>query len=230
MVEIGAVQSIGMKTMWVLITTLGGLFVVGTIGAVAYLFMLNKQYMKYTVYIFKRQKDNEGNYLPIFVGKDQARIKKDKKIKRWVFHVRKANIDLGEEEGFETRDENRQLNVPSMPSEKGGEVVFLEKLAPRKYAFMEPIDIEGEVKVRVSEADIAEALRVYDVNTKLFSKNNQALWTFAIYVTFGVLIMILIAYTLNKFEVLSDVASRLENVARILVQPTQAAVPSAAPG
>ncbi len=190
---------------------------------------IKRTYSKYTVLIHKRKKDEYGNEYPVFVGQDRGAILKDKKTKKWVFHLLKNNVDLGEEEADANLDENRQLDLPSIPSELGGEVVYLEKLGPKKFAVGDPVWFEGTVKVKVSEADMAEALRVYDVNARFFSKDNSQLISFIVYAVVAVLILILVATVLQKFEILVEVADKLDHAAQVLSGGKQVAVPSGAP-
>lgn len=224
---ISAVASYGpVIVQWVLLI-FGGLLGLGAIWFTTFMFMRMKQYSKYKVLIFKRKYDEAGNEYPVFVGADKAAVKYDKKWKRWVFHMAANKIALGQEEG---EDENRELSVPSIPSERGGEIVFVEKLGPRKFAVADPLMLEGKVKLKVSEADVAEALRTYDVNAKMFAQKRTDVWMLVSIVIVAGFILIMVALVLNKFEVLNEVSKRLETVAQLLQAGRQAAVPSGAPG
>ena len=211
-----------------LISILTVLFICGIIVMVFYLWMKNKQYKKYKVLIYKRKRNQDGTKTLVFVGTDKAAIKYDRKLKRRYFHLKKNNVHLGEEE-TDDLDENRELDVPSIPSESGGETVFLEKLGPKKFAFGDPNIIHGEVKVIVSEADSAEATRAYDINAKLAGKDG---WKWAgpiAFAVFAVLIVVLIAVVLQKFEILQDVVTGLDKVSQTLMQGRSAAVPTNVP-
>jgi len=222
--------SFGMNAVWWFIIGFIGILVCVIVFLFTRFIVLRSKYKQYVALIFKRKKDkNDKEYL-VFVGIDKGAIFKDKKLKKWSLHLKDTNIDLGEDEGADgKRDENRELDIPSIPSERGGEVIFIEKLGPRKFAIGNPIDWDGQVKVSVSEADIAEALRVYDVNARYFGKDNSQLWAFIIYMVFGVLVLIMVIYTLQKFDVLADVAQKLSDAATKL-GPQPVVMPSGAPG
>lgn len=168
----------------------------------------NKKYKKYMCIIWKRHKnDSTKTEVPVIVGIDRGAYMKDKKIKKWVFHMRKANVDLGQEER-ESLDEDRVLDVPTVPLETGGAVVFVEKLGHKKYAVGQPFIVDGQVRIRVSNADLSEALRAYDINAAVYGKKTSWLGP-AMFIICAVLVIVLIAVVLNKFEVLKEVSQNL---------------------
>jgi len=210
----------------VLVITLMSLLFCGVMLGIAYLYMKNKLYKNYTVFIYKRKKDKEGKETLVFSGTDKAAIIKDKKLKKRVFKLKKNNVHLGEEEGINF-DENRNLDIPSIPSERGGEVVFLEKLGPKKFAIATPFLFEGNVQVVVTEADVAEAIRAYDINAKYFGGNEWSKWVGPIaFAVFAVLIIVLISVVLQKFDVLKEVGDKLVEAAQIINAGRTSAVPS----
>lgn len=214
-----------------IVTKLGSVFLIsvmvillcGFVIGVIWLIMKKKLYQHYTVQIYKRKRDKEGNETLVFVGTDKAAIKLDKKTKKRFFHLRKYNVFLGEEESV-NMDENRNLDIPSIPSEKGGEVVFLEKLGPRKFAIGTPFIVNGKIEIMVSEADVAEAIRSYDVNAKYYGKAGfwEKYGSTISFVLLAVFIIILIAVVLNKMEVLTSDGIKvvLENTGRGSVLPS----------
>ncbi len=204
------------------------MWLIGAAGIVGlfYLYMKAKQYKHYTVHIYKRKRDKEGNETLVFVGADKGAVLKDKKLKKRVFKLKRNNVHLGEEEGLNF-DENRNLDIPSIPSEKGGEVVFVEKLGPKKFAVGMSFLVDGNVEVMVSEADVAEAIRAYDINAKYYGGKEWTKWIGPIsFAVFAVLIIILFAVLMQKFEVMSVIADRLVETAQILASGKSSAVPT----
>lgn len=218
----GYLQSAGKA---VVVTLIWGGFAGVSIGITIVLLKL-KQYRHYLALIWKRKRDINGNEFPVFVEVDRGAIINDKKLKKRVFKLKRNNCHLGEEEGL-TFDENRNLDIPSMPSEKGGEVVFLEKLGPKKFAFGKTFVVGGTVKIMVSEADCAEAIRTYDINAKYYGGKEWTKWIGPIsFAVFAVLIIILIAVVLDKFKVLEIVSERLLEAAKVLQSGKTSAVAS----
>lgn len=210
---------------------IGGIVIIlGCVGAAVFLYTKQKEYSKYKVHVWKRFKTEDGREMPVIVDdKERGKVIKDKKLKKWVFHLKKANLDLGEEE-LANYDEDRELDIPSVPHAKGGEVVFVEQLAKRKYAVGEPFVVGGEVKIRITQADQAEAMRAYDMNARAFGKQKNELIAFIIYIAFAVLILVLIIMVLNKFESISDFGDKWVEGAKILQETRMQAIPSDVPG
>ena len=196
--------------------------IIGSICAViiflAVWIMKQKQYKKYKVHIYKRQKNKEGQEFMVFVGVDKGAILKDKKLKRWSLHLKKRNYYLGEEENAYF-DENRNIEIPTIPSEEGGEILFVEKLGKRKYAIAEPFILEGGVVLRVTDADVADALRTFDLNAKYYGQED--FWEkYGNIISVSIIIVfciIIFAIFMNKFETLTiqlaDVSNILANKA-----------------
>ena len=221
--DVGAlVAKFGNALVLVLIT----LIICGVTIGIVFLIMRSKQFKKYKVLIFKRKKDSKGNETLVFCGIDKGAVWFDKKLKKRYFRLKENNICLGEEERVDF-DENRELNVPSLPSEKGGELVFIEKLGPRKFAVGNPMLFDGTPKIIIAEADCAEAIRQYDLNAKYYGGKEWTKWIGPIsFAVFAVLIVILISVVLNKFEVLSDVSDKLVRAAEVLSSGKSSAIPS----
>lgn len=191
-----------------------------------YFQQLNKAYGKHKIIVWKRHKDQHGNEIPILVDtKERGRLRYDKKLKKWTFHLKNANAYIGEEESV-NYDENRELDLPSVPYENGGKVIFIEKLGPRKYAVGKPFVINGTVEIRVSDADIAEAIRSYDMNVKTFGKQKNELIAFMLYMGLAILALIMIIVILNKFEGITKAAEMLQGIG---AAPSQTVL-SGAPG
>jgi len=227
-----------MVDYWELARQVGGglilglilIIVLGVVGVIIWWRRKEAMYKHYRVFIWKRHQDNEGNEIPVIVGWDKGAVRKDKKMKKWVFHLKKWNMDLGEEERVDY-DEDRELDLPSVPLEKGGEVVFVEKIGPRKLAVGKPFIFGGNVKVIVSSADVAEAIRAYDINAKTFNKkDSHALLAFTLYIIFAILVLVLIVFILQKFELIQKAAEQFAVGAQSFAQAKGAGIASNAPG
>jgi len=210
-----------------LMMVLIALFFIGAIVLIYITLKKRKIYSKYKVIVWKRYKNKEGQTISILEDKDEkGGVIKDKKMNKWVFHLKNANLDLGEEE-LRNFDENRTLDIPSLPYSKGGEVVFVEKVGNKKYAFGQPFVINGNVEIQVSEADLAEAKRSYALFVKTFGKKQNPLWAFGMYVIFAVLILVLIFVVLNKFELIVEASRNFASGAEAVGKGS--AVPSGVP-
>lgn len=162
-----------------------------------------KRYKKCNVFVWKRHKTADGKEMPVFVAWDKGAPIKDRKLKKWVFHLKKFNVDLGEESN-EDMDEDRDLNLPTIPQENGGTIIFVEQISPRTFAVGRPFIFEGTVKVLVTEADVAEATHSFDINAKYFG-NSKWQWVGPIaFAVFAVLIIVLFAVLVNKFDVIKE--------------------------
>lgn len=202
------------------------LFICAILVLAVYFYMQNKRYKRYKAFIFKRKHNKDGTKTLVFVEMDAGGILLDRKIKKRFFKLKKNKVHLGEEE-TEDLDENREMDIPSIPSETGGELVFIEKLGPKKFAFADPNIVEGEVKVFVSEADCAEAIRSYDINAKYYGGKDWHKWVGPIaFAVFAVLIIVMIAVVLQRMEMFTS-----EGIRVIVESPgTIAAMPSNVPG
>jgi len=214
---------VGMLGNTIILILIAVIFCAMLIGIV-YLFLRQKRFKKYKLLIFKRKTDSEGRETLVFCDIDKGAVLMDKKLKRRYLVMKKANFRLGEEERSDF-DENRDLNIPSIPSEQGGEIVFLEKLAPRKYAIGQPIMFSGKAKIIISDADCAEAIRQYDLNAKYYGGSDMAKWIGPIsFAVFAVLIVILISVIMNKFDVLKEVSENLMRASEVLAQGRNSAI------
>lgn len=229
MAALDNVWPIAMRIGGVIVMVLMGLLVLAFVAGIVWLWMQKKKYKHYKVLIWKRYKDKDGREIPVFVKWDKGAVTKDRKLKKWVFHLRGWNIDLGEEE-TKNYDENRELNLPSIPSENGGEVVFIEKLAPRKGAVGTPFLFEGNVKIIVSEADVAEAMRSFDINARSFGTKDNKLLAFTMYIILATLVLVMIIVILNKFEGITTASENLVVASQNFAAASSNAVPSTAPG
>lgn len=204
-----AVDWMGSAEVWllgmgrILIIALMVLIFLGIIVGFSWVYLNRKQYKKYRALIWRRHKTDTDKEIPVIVGWDKGAIIKDKKLKKWVFHLKKLNIDLGEEENARM-DEDRDLDIPTIPYEGGGSVVFIEQLGPRKFGIGKPFIFKGNVEVLVSQADVAEAVRAYDMNAKYFGSDKMKWAGPLAFMVFAVLIIVLIAVLVNKFEVLKE--------------------------
>jgi len=219
-------------------TKLGNVFIIvlvtvaicAAIIGVVYWIMKQKQYKRYQVHIYKRQKNKDGKEFMVFCGLDKAAIKKDKKLKRFALHLKKRNYYLGEEENTYF-DENRNLDIPTIPSEEGGEIIFVEKLGKRKYALAEPFIIKGSVELMVTDADVADALRTFDLNAKFYGQED--FWgKYGNIISVSIIIVfciIIFAIFMNKFEILT---MNLKDVSEIIASKALSsnAVPTNIPG
>jgi hypothetical protein len=164
----------------------------------------------YKIFVFKRNK--EGNI--VYVGMAKGAVKRNK-LKKYVLHVKPYNVELGE-----TKDNQDELDLPAIPNESaGGEVLFLEKLGKRKYNILRPISLGEQIKAQVTEEDIAEAVRTYDINAKYYTAQDWKMWIApAIFIIMAVLIVIMLAIVMSHFDVLKEVSANLIEVARTIKQ------------
>jgi hypothetical protein len=209
MVDLGTtLGSVGWKVGYWAIIIVGGLVFLGFVTLVTWLYFNAKAYKRFKVLIFKRNK--EGSIT--FCGIAKGRIKKNK-LKKYVLHIKPYNIELGE-----TKDNADELDIPSIPNEQsGGEVIFLEKLGKRKYTLVKPIDLGTRLTAQVMEEDIAEAVRIYDINAKYYTSQDWKAWIApTVFIIMAVLIVIMIAILINKFEVLREVSANLVEAAKIV--------------
>jgi hypothetical protein len=149
-------------------------------------------------------------------------------MKKWYFKLRRSKAFLGEEE-LKSYDDDRDLDVPHIADNAGGYVVFVRRLGVRKYGFGKPVTFEGQVKVIVSNADVAEATRSYDMNAKVFGKKDNMMWVVGGYIVICLLILILMIVLVNKFDVMKEISANFAQGAANLAQAKQAAIPSGAP-
>lgn len=225
------------EQIWNLVWTIGGwvvlvlgiLLVLGVITWLAYLRQKGKAYKQYKVFIWKRHKDKDGNEIPIIIGWDKGAIIKDRKLKQWRFHVKRWNIDFGDAEDKDL-SVDKDIDIPSIPLERGGECVFVEKLGHRKGALGKPFMFEGNVKVKVSTGDVAEALRSFEINTRTFGKKDNPIWAFVLYIVMAAFVMILILVILNKFELITQASDNLVTASQNFAQANSDVVVSNAPG
>lgn len=205
------------------------LIVIGVIGLIAYFYNQNKSYSKHKVIVYERIRDDKGNIMPVILDRNEkGRIWYDKKMKKYFFELKNLKVKMGEEE-LKSYDEDRDLDVPHISYGSGGDICFVERLGVKKYAFGKAFAFEGDVKVIVSNADVAEAIRAYDMNAKTFGKKENQFWAFAFYMIIAVLVLILIIVILNKFDTLKEVASQFNAGANTMLQVKQAGVVSNAP-
>jgi len=231
MVDLANIGGIVAKYGNVFVFVLMWLFGAGLLVGLVYLIMRNNQFKHYTTHIYKRKKDKKGNETMIFCGIDKAAILMDRKLKKRVFKLKKNNCHLGEADGVKGLESEDSLDIPSLPSEKGGEIVFLEKVGPKKFAIANPLSIDGEIELKVTNLDIAEAIRAYDVNAKYYGGNEWSKWVGPIaFAVFAVLIIVLISVVLNKFEVLDAVSAKLVEAAKIVQSGRTSAIATNIPG
>ena len=219
---------LGMQVGGVVALIVGGVVILGIITIITYFVMKNKAYDKHKVIVWKRYKTQDGKEIPTIVDRNEkGMIKYDKKLKRRFFHLKNANCHMGEEE-TKSYDEIRDLDIPSIPCEKGGRVVFVEKLGVKKYAFGETFIIAGHPVVIISAADCAEAMRSFDNNAKTFGKKPNQVLAFTLYVILAAMILVMIIVVLQKFELIAEAADKFAIGAQAM--RTGAAVPSGVPG
>lgn len=229
MINWSAIQSTATNVGVIIMIVLIGLIFIAIVGFSVYFYQLNKSYKKYKVIIFRRYKDSNGNEIPAYVGEDKGRWLYDKKLKKVKFHLKQRNIDLGESEKA-TYDSDRDLDIPKIPNEQGGYVVFIEQVGIKKYAFGEPFIIEGSIKIKVTEADVAEAIRTYDLHTRTFGKKQNELLVLGFYFGIAALTLVLIIIILNKFDMIVTAAETLKGASANMAQASGNVVASSAPG
>lgn len=222
-------QSLAAQTGYLVVLVIGALIMGAVIGLAFWMFQQRKKWKKFKVIIWKRYKTHDGRTIPMVVDiNENGMVKKDKKLNKWVFHLRKNNLDLGEEE-LANYDEDRELDIESVPYAEGGEVVFVEQLAKRKFGIGKPFVIDGNVKITVTSADLAEAMRSYDMNARAFGRKDHTLLAFAMYMVFAILVLVLIVVVLNKLEALQQFGDAWIEGAKI-IGSQGSSVASSAPG
>lgn len=211
---------------------LGVVVIGGAIIAIAWYREQQKQYGKYKVIVWEQYKNKMGNEIPVFVDiSEKGKIFFDKKLKRYFFHLKNANCHLGEKEGKEKQSE---LDISHVPYQKGGEVVFVQKLDHKKYAIGEPMVVDGKIEVKVTQADLAESTRSYDLNLKTYGKKPNEIWAFALYIGLAVIAMVLVYIVFQKVDVLQKVVEASNEQTRMMMEITKVlkggAVSSTVPG
>jgi len=195
--------------------------IVGGISLVVIIKKRDANYKDMVVIWRRNQEKQEGKKdMPIIVGIDRGAVLYDKKIKQWTYHIKKWNINLGMEEGkgggTTQIDEDRDLDIPSIPWEGGRNCVFVEQLGSRKAAIAKPFLFSGEVKVIVSQADVAEAKRAFELAVKTFGKKPNMMLQMLPFIIACVLTLVLLIVLIQKFEILKDVALALKDAATII--------------
>lgn len=213
-----------------ILVIIGGMLFIGASVIAAYWWKKQQVYKKYKVLVWKKHIDKSGHEMPVFVAWDKGAVIKDKKLNKWVFHLRDWNIDFGEDEGKNSDEMRNDLDIPSMPNETGGEVVFVEKLGFRKGALGVPFLFDGNVAVKVSHADLAEAMRAFDMNAKAFGTKDNKMMAFILYVILAAFILVIILVILNKFETIASAAESFKQGATAAAAAKGSAVASGVPG
>jgi hypothetical protein len=194
------------QILYIFIAVIAGLAIVAVVAGIAWLFMYNKQFSKTKVIVYKEYEDTNGNKVPIILDlKETGGIIKDKKLKKFVFHLRRRNIHMGESESGQdgVNEATGQLNIPTIPCEGGKDVLFVQQIGMKKYAFGRPFLVDSsQLKIKVTDADMAESIRGYDMNAKAFSKKDNPLLMVGMVAIVAVVIMIMIIFTLSKFDLI----------------------------
>jgi len=225
--ELDSLMPIAMQAGAIIVIVVVGALLTGAAILLTIVWKKRQIYDQYDVMIWERFRDKKGNEIPTICGFDKGGVIKDKKLDKWVFHLKKTNLDMGEEE-LKNFDENRDLDIPSIPGAKGKRVVFIEKLGNRKYGFGK-VEIEGSPKIIVSEADLAEAKRSYELFVKSFSKKTNPMWAMMFYFGIAALTLVMIIVILQKFELIVEAAEYFQQGSQAMATKG-AAVASNAPG
>ena len=196
------------------------LLICGIIIGVVYLNLYFKRF-KYTIVVIKRVKSKFKDEVGVehattslvWVGLDKGAILKDRKTKKVFLVLKKANFRMEPE--FET-----------IPKESGGQAIFVEKVGYKQYVYLKPVSVEGDINFSITREDVADAMVSFDRNAALY-KPGISQWLPIIGIgIFGVIVIVLIAMILNKFDILAEVASKLEGTAKIIAEAKQSAVSS----
>jgi len=202
------------QVLYIFIAVVVCLVIIALIGGIAWLFMYNKQFSKTRVIVYKEYVDTNGNRVPIILDlKETGGIIKDRKLKKFVFHMRKRNIYMGESEHGQdgVNEATGQLNIPTIPLEGGKDVIFVQQVGMKKYAFGKPFLVDSsQLKIKVTDADMAESIRGYDMNAKAYSKKDNPLLMIGTVAICAVVIMIMIIFTLSKFDLIAQAASQFK--------------------
>lgn len=227
--NIGDFGATGVKILYYIVMGILALIFIGMCAGGAYLYGVWKRYGKYKIVIFDRRKNKAGQETLFWCGQDKAGIFYDKKLKKRFFRLQKNRVDMSPQidkvEGIDT------IDIPSIPNLKGGEVVFLEKLAPKKYVFLDPITVEGRINLRITNEDTAEALREYDMNLKVIGNQNKALIiAMTIIAITGVVIGLMWMMQGKQMSEVAQIFKEMLPTLHELVKARGAAVASTVPG
>ena len=208
---------------------------VGVAAGLAFLIGSMRTY-KYTVVKLDRRINRKGEKVLFWLGIEKGGIVKNKKLKRRMFKLKKSRVYMSPqiEKPGGSSDVTSQ-DIPSIPNIKGGEVVFVEQLMDGKFVFLDPIDVDGQIKCRVTNEDVTEAVREYDSNIKHFSNPTKALLiSIGIFAVIAFMVIILLWLQSKQLgESIKNLQPVMESVKQVtenLVRIRSAAVPSAAPG
>lgn len=219
--------------LYIFIAAIAGLAIIAVVAAIAWLFMYNKQFSKTRVIVYKEYTDTNGNKVPIILDlKETGGIIKDKKLKKFVFHLRKRNIHMGESESNQQNvdQETGELLIPTIPLEGGKDIVFVQQLGMKKYAFGKPFLVDSsQLRIKVTDADMAEAIRGYDMNAKAYGKKDNPLLAIGMVAIVAVVIMIMIIFTISKFDLIVQASSNLKDAMVANAAAKGAAIASGAP-
>lgn len=201
------------------IILLAAVLIGGLVILVAWYQHLAKQYNKHKVIVWQEYIDTNGNKIPVFVDvNEKGRLYFNKALKRNFFHLKNANVKMGEYESNNGKKEITETNLPRMPYLKGGEVIMIKKLDHKTYAFAHPIMFEGNIKAICSQADMAEATASYDQNIKQYGKQPNQILTVAFYFGICVLAIVLIYVVFQKADVLLKVIEAENANTKILLE------------
>lgn len=185
------------------------LIILASIVAVVWYFnSQSKKWKQFVCIIFT--KDAFGNAIREV---DQAGIFVDKVTGMKRFFIKKANIGLDPD------------NVKYILSSDGKvRYVYLRRYAPKNYAFYDFTSLLSNDKpgLSVTEQDVNWALQEYRKHKALDNKNfwsqygTYVIWGFAVIST-----LVLFALLVQKFEVLSNVASAINGAAQALKEAAQ---------
>lgn len=185
------------------------LVILATIGAVAYFsYSTSKKWKQFVCIIFSQ--DAFGNAIRSI---DQGGIFVDKTTNMKRFFIKKANIGL---------DPDKVKYI--MSTDGKTKYVYLRQYAAKNFAFYDLTKLMStdNPELKVTEQDVNWALQEYRKHKALDNKNfwNQygtyVIWGFAVICT-----LVLFALLVQKFEILSNVASAINGAATSLKEAAQ---------
>jgi len=177
----------------------------------AWLLALKKNFAKYAIHIYRRRKIKNGVENLFFVGTDKGGIIKDKKNKKTFFRMLKNKFNL--EPGT---NKDGEFDILAIPNLKGGELIIMEEVSPKRFVFLDPIEIDGNIKLNVLPEDTAEAMREFDMNVRLSTNKNKELIVALSII--GVTGMVLVILLFSMSKQLIEFAKVMQEIAPIMQQ------------
>lgn len=174
----------------------------GIVGLGVWVYKKHIQYNEYICRIWR--KVGSGQYLETF---DKAGVFVDPKTKNKRLFLKKNNVGLDPDQ------------IPFIPGKKGAKIIYLLQTGLKNFHYIDVNIDNPAITLSVGEEDINWALNAYERQKKTFFQNKlMQLLPYIMFAVSVIAILALVIFVLNKFSVLSDVATSLDSAARALAQ------------